>query len=227
MLKIARPSIRINRITRITRTFSSLNRVLAKNDTSTIDSFKLPSQTSINEWEFKYDFVPKVAEPKIPPVSPEAVKQDIAETKKSEVEQELLYKELNSSVKVEANDAKVVHGGESVSEEPEYIQDLGSDPVDASSPDSKPKHKTANADKYVQSSLNPEINKPSLVNLGHENEVDHKTATVETPGDIDDTESPQSEGSSATSPGKILGLLGLGGIAGYFLFNGSKEPSKK
>ena len=76
--------LRTARVSRIaSRTFSSFSRVRAKNDSSTIDSFKLPSQTSINEWEFKYDFVPKVAEPKIPPVSPEAIKQDIAQTKKT------------------------------------------------------------------------------------------------------------------------------------------------
>ncbi|KAM9892071.1 hypothetical protein OXX69_012128, partial [Metschnikowia pulcherrima] len=40
-----------------TRTFSTIGKLLAKNDASTIDSFKLPSQTSINEWEFKYDFM--------------------------------------------------------------------------------------------------------------------------------------------------------------------------
>lgn len=48
------------------RSIQTSIRALAKNDPSTIDLYKLPSQTSINEWEFKYDFIPKVAQPKIP-----------------------------------------------------------------------------------------------------------------------------------------------------------------
>lgn len=220
--------LRTARVSRIaSRTLSSFSRVRAKNDSSTIDSFKLPSQTSINEWEFKYDFVPKVAEPKIPPVSPEAIKQDIAQTKKQQIEQELFYKELNSSVKVEANDASVFHGGESVTAEPEYIHDRGLDPVDVSKNKAPQKQKTANTDKYVQLSLNPEINKPSVVNLGHENQVDHKTATVEAPSEVEDAEGTPKQTSSGPSPAKIFALLGLGGITGYFLFNGSKEPAKK
>lgn len=209
-----------------TRTFSTIGKLLAKNDASTIDSFKLPSQTSINEWEFKYDFMPKIAQPKIPPVSPEAVKQDVAQTKKQQVEQEMFYKELNSSVKVEANDASVVHGGEPVTAEPEYIHDRGLEPVDATNLAAEQKQKTVNTDKYVQLSLNPEINKPSVVNLS-ENEVDHKTATVEVPPEVEDVEGSQKQPTPSSSPVKILGLLGLGGIAGYFLFGGSKEKAKK
>ncbi|CAK7892432.1 hypothetical protein CAAN1_01S10000 [[Candida] anglica] len=152
---------------------------LAKNDKSTIDSYRFPSQTSINEWEFKYDFVPKTSEPKIPPLTPEAVKQDIAQQKKAKVEKELLDKELATSVKVEANDSTVVHGGEEVGAEPEYLHDRGSEPADVSytnaggSKTSKP----ANRDKYVQTSINPEINQSDVVSLSH-GEVDHKaTAT--------------------------------------------------
>ncbi|OBA19669.1 hypothetical protein METBIDRAFT_18175, partial [Metschnikowia bicuspidata var. bicuspidata NRRL YB-4993] len=168
------------------RAFSSVGRVLAKNDASTIDSFKLPSQTSINEWEFKYDLMPKVAGPKIPPVSPEAVKQDIARTKKEQIEQELLNRELHASFKVEANHASVLHGGEPVSAEPLYIHERGLSPVDASTPTLRKKLKIANTHKYVQLSLNPEINNPAVVNLGHENKVHHKTATVEAPPEVED-----------------------------------------
>lgn len=207
-------------------------RLLAKNDTSTIDSFKLPSQTSINEWEFKYDFMPKVAQPKIPPVSPEAVKQDIAQTKKQEVESELFNKELNSSVKVEANESSVVRGGESVGAEVEYLGDKGSDPVDSSPKtnigDSTPK-KTVNHDAYVQSSINPEINQSSVVTLDEDKKIDHKTSDVEHAKVIDDVEhdnETQHKSSETTSSGaaKIFGVLGLGAVAGYFWFG---APEKK
>ena len=89
------------------RSLVALTRVLAKNDFSTIESYRLPSQTSINEWEFKYDFVPKVSEPKVPPVSLSAIQQEKAEIKKQQMEHELLTRELNTSIKVEANDASV------------------------------------------------------------------------------------------------------------------------
>ena len=56
----------------------------------------------------------------------EAVKQDIAHEKAKSVERELFAKESNSSIKVEANDAKVVHGGESVAAEPVLKEDTGS-----------------------------------------------------------------------------------------------------
>ncbi|SGZ53234.1 CIC11C00000005088 [Sungouiella intermedia] len=207
-------------------------RVLAKNDSSTIDSFKLPSQTSINEWEFKYDFVPKVAQPKIPPVSPEAVKQDIAQTKKQQVETELFNKELNSSVKVEANNAAVVSGGEQVGAEVEYLQDKGSEPVDSSPKtrigESQPK-KTANHDNYVQSSINPEINQSTVVSLDHDKEVDHKTSDVHHAKVVDDVEhdhetqqAPTETSSSGAA--KLFAVLGLGGVAGYFWFG---APEKK
>ncbi|KAK6464567.1 hypothetical protein DFJ63DRAFT_334126 [Scheffersomyces coipomensis] len=165
------------------RFISQSFRVGAKGDTSTIDSFKLPSQTSINEWEYKYDFIPKMASPKVPPVTQEAVKQDIALEKLKAFERESFAKEGNSSIKVEANDADVVHGGESVKVEPEYLQDRGSKPIIASSKrtvanadhDNK---KPANSDKYIQTSINPEINTPDVVNLS-ENEVDHKTTSID------------------------------------------------
>lgn len=202
-------------------------RVKAKGDSSTIDSYRLPSQTSINEWEFKYDFIPKVAQPKIPPINPEAVKQDIAQTKKQQVEAELFNKELTSSIKVEANDAAVVHGGEPVGAEVEFLHDKGLDPVDASTKATTPQRKkTTNHDNYVQTSINPNINNPDVVNLGHTNSVDHKTAPVQEAKVVDDVEHPQSVESKTAEPetessgntAKILGVLGLGGLAGYFWF---------
>lgn len=214
------------------RSFHGYSRLMAKNDSSTIDSYKLPSQTSINEWEFKYDFIPKVAEPKIPPVSPEAVKQDIAQNKKQQVEHELFTRELNSSIKVEANDASVVHGGEAVGAEVEFLHDKGSSPVDlsprAKNGETKPK-KTANHDSYVQSSINPDINQSTVVSLDHEKEVDHKTSDVDHHRVVEDIEhdAEQVEAPTKTSGGgavKILAVLGLGGVAGYFIFG---APEKK
>lgn len=215
-------------IASMTRAMHVSARALAKNDRSTIDSFKLPSQTSINEWEFKYDFMPKVAEPKIPPVSPEAVKQDIAQTKKQQVEHELFTKELTASTKVEANDAKVVHGGEHVDPEVEYLHDRGLTPVDVSSKAADVKSKkTANTDKYVQSSINPEINQSDVVNLGHEREVDHKTTPITQARVVDDVEHHDEPAAEPTTLGlgaaKILGVLGLGGLAGYFWFGQEKK----
>lgn len=196
----------------------------AKNDASTIDSYKLPSQTSINEWEFKYDFMPKVSQPKIPPVSPEAVKQDIAQTKKQQVEAEMFTRELNASVKVEANEAHVVHGGESVTAEPEYLHDRGSGPVDSAGGAARKPAKIANTEKYMQLSLNPEINKPSVVSLGHEEHIDHKTAHVEIPEEVHDAEdAPKPKPSSSVSPAAVLGVLGLGGLAGYFMMGKKKK----
>lgn len=208
------------------------SRLLAKDDSSTIDSYRLPSQTSINEWEFKYDFIPKVAEPKIPPVSPEAVKQDIAQHKKQQVDQELFNRELNSSIKVEANDASVVHGGESVGAEPEFLHDKGSTPIDSSSKVSSKSKKTANHNSYVQSSLNPEINQSKVVSLDHDKPVDHKTSDVDHHKVVDDVEHdakhPEPSSTETTSGGafKILAVLGLGGVAGYFWF-GAPEKKKK
>lgn len=197
---------------RLSRLLHQAVRRLAKNDSSTIDSYRLPSQTSINEWEFKYDFVPKVSLPKVPPVSPEAVKQDIAQNKKQQVEHELFTKEQNSSIKVEANDAHVVHGGEHVSLEHEFLHDRGLDPVDSSKPNAGQPSKVANSHKYAQTSVNPEINEAQVNNLG-ERTVNHKTADSESPG------GDSAKSSSASNPAALLGVLGLGGVAGYFFFN--------
>ena len=46
-------SIVASRTTTTTRLVHSSSRILAKGDSSTIDSYRLPSQTSINEWEFR------------------------------------------------------------------------------------------------------------------------------------------------------------------------------
>ncbi|KAI5968575.1 hypothetical protein CANMA_002320 [Candida margitis] len=210
---------------------------LAKGDSSNIDSFKLPSQTSINEWEFKYDFIPKTSQPKVPPVTKEAVKQDVAQEKAKAVERELFAKESNSSVKVEANDAKVLHGGESVGAEPILQEDRGSNPIDSSKPNvsnsAKPK-KAANHDQYVQSSVNPNVNAADVVNLG-ENEIDHKTESVgKQTRVVDDLEhdnlhhegQQQSSSSGSTSVAGVLALLGAGG-AGYWYYTSSTKQAKK
>ncbi|CUM68048.1 uncharacterized protein PRCAT00005763001 [Priceomyces carsonii] len=218
------------------RTLQSTPFYMTKNDNSTIDSYKLPSQSSINEWEFKYDFIPKTAEPKIPPVTPEAVKQDVAHQKKANIEKELSNKEQASSVKVEANAAQVVHGGESVGSEPEFIQDRGSKPIDASISVSSAKGKPANRDKYIQSSANPHINKNEVVNLG-DNEVDHKTSSVEKQTQVvDDIEhdnlhtSEQSrQGPKKSSNSSAVGIslgLGVAGIAGFYYYTSSNDPKK-
>lgn len=207
---------------------------MAKNDDSTIDAYKLPSQTSINEWEFKYDFIPKVSSPKIPPITPEAVKQDIAHEKKAKVEKELLNKEGASSIKVEANDAKVVHGGEHVEDEPEFLHDRGSKPVDVSNTAASNSNKTkkpANRDKYIQSSINPEINQSDVVSLS-ENQVDHKVTPIEGQAQvIDDIEhdsiagaTPKAEQKSSSSNAGLWAVLALGGGAGgYYYFSKEKK----
>lgn len=170
------------RFSAATRSLHCTRVVLAKGDSSTIDSYRLPSQTSINEWEFKYDFIPKTT-PKVPPVTKEAVKQDIAQEKAKSIEREMFAKESNSSIKVEANDARVVHGGEAVDSVHELNEDRGNaQPIDSSIGNpkvkgSKPK-KAANHDKYVQSSINPNINNADVVNLGGQ-AIDHKTESVD------------------------------------------------
>lgn len=174
------------------RSLVALTRVLAKNDFSTIESYRLPSQTSINEWEFKYDFVPKVSEPKVPPVSQSAIQQEKAEIKKQQMEHELLTRELNTSIKVEANDASVVHGGESVCTEPELPQGCGSDPLDAHALGKKTQAKKVDVYKYQQLSLNEDINNPAVVNLGHSNVVESSLGTVDAPPKIDDAEESES-----------------------------------
>lgn len=205
----------------------------AKDDSSTIDSYRLPSQTSINEWEFKYDFIPKTSEPKIPPVTREAIKQDIAHDKRAKVESEMQREEHHTSVKVEANDAAVVHGGESVGAEPEFLQDRGSKPVDASIGQSgQPRSKPANRDKYIQSSINPEINQSDIVHLG-ENEVDHKVASVKEPIVVEDHEhdqdhnagQPRQKNPNLSAPFVVpLGFAGL--VGAYFWFTREKKERK-
>lgn len=158
----------------------------AKNDASTIDSFKLPSQTSINEWEFRYDFVPKVSEPKVPPVTPEAVAKDvIAEMQARNAREDQLTK--SQSVKVEANLADVFHQGQSVVEDPVVVGDHAHAEEGAAVDEKSGRGslevapslatKPANRDKYVQSSINPLINDSQVANYGL-NEVDHKISEV-------------------------------------------------
>lgn len=212
------------------RTLSILATRLAKNDSSTIDSYKLPSQTSINEWEFKYDFVPKVAEPKVPPVSKEAIQQEKAQVKKQQVEKELLSKEQHLSIKVEANHASVVHGGEAVGAEPELLQDRASEPVDAQSPVQEAAK--IDSSKYQQLSLNENINNSSVVNMSQSRAVDHNSGTVDVPPEIHDAEEAEkatqkpslsAQAESGFSPVTMLAVLGLGGVAGYFAFNGKEK----
>ncbi|ABN67028.2 hypothetical protein PICST_31917 [Scheffersomyces stipitis CBS 6054] len=210
----------------------------AKGDTSSIDSFRLPSQTSINEWEFKYDFIPKTAEPKVPPLTKEAVKQDIAQNKAKQVERELFTKESNSSIKVEANSADVFHGGESVGAEPEFLHDKGSKPVDSSTvgtAHSAEKKTPVNREKYIQSSVNPVINDAEVVSYG-DSEVSHKTSEVDkqTPvvEDIEHdnlhhagAEHPEAESSSSSSSSgyTVPLVLVLGGGAGYYYYSSSEK----
>ena len=92
-------SIVASRTTTTTRLVHSSSRILAKGDSSTIDSYRLPSQTSINEWEFKYDFIPKTSEPKVPPLT-KAVKQDIAHEKAKSVEENYLLKKVILQLKL-------------------------------------------------------------------------------------------------------------------------------
>mmetsp|Transcript_8039 Transcript_8039/g.7981 ORF Transcript_8039/g.7981 Transcript_8039/m.7981 type:complete len:234 (-) Transcript_8039:622-1323(-) len=212
---------------------SSLPRFV-KNDDSTIDSYRMPSQTSINEWEFKYDFIPKVAEPKVPPLTREAIKQDIANEKKAQVEKEMLNLEV-VSVKAEANDAPVLHGGEAVKAEPEFLHDRGSEPVDASyaSPRETAKSKKpANREKYIQTSINPQINQSEVVNLGA-NDVDHKSSNVEQSRVVDDIEhdnlhtlGQKQSNRSGSGFGVPLALLGLG-AGGYYYYQSSEGDSHK
>lgn len=210
-------------------------RLYAKNDDSTIDSYRLPSQTSINEWEFKYDFVPKVSEPKVPALTPEAVKQDIAHERRAKVEKEILDKELATSIKVEANDSHVVHGGESVGTEPEYLQDRGSQPVDISRPNpaSQQPGKPANRDKYIQTSINPEINSPDVSSLSH-GEVSHKTTSTEGQSQVleeveeeDHHKIKSAEDAAKASGSGTKWLLTLGGAAvGYYGYQYFQEEKK-
>ena len=144
-----------------------------KNDSSTIDSYKFPSHTSLHEWDFKYDFIPKETKPKIPSLTREAVNQDIAQEKKSSVEKELGKEEMKS-VKAEANASPVVHDGKIVTPDPEHHPG-GSEPIDASHKGARGETKEkrpVNREKYVQSSLNPDVNKSEVSNMG-EKDIKH------------------------------------------------------
>lgn len=163
----------------------------------------------------------------------EAIKQDIAHDKRAKVESEMQREEHHTSVKVEANDAAVVHGGESVGAEPEFLQDRGSKPVDASIGQSgQPRSKPANRDKYIQSSINPEINQSDIVHLG-ENEVDHKVASVKEPIVVEDHEhdqdhnagQPRQKNPNLSAPFVVpLGFAGL--VGAYFWFTREKKERK-
>lgn len=215
-----------------TRSLHACGILSRKNDASTIDSYKLPSQTSILEWEFKYDFIPKVSGPRIPPVTKEAVQQDIASMKKASVEKEILRKQ-KASVKVEGNKASVVHGGEAVAEEPTYLQDKGTEPINAfhkNAPDQTKPKKPANRDKYIQSSINPQINETKVVNLG-DNIVDHKNSEVEKQTRVvDDLEhdnlqnqSTDPKQNSETNWVLPLALLGAAGAGGYYIYTNTEK----
>lgn len=221
-----------------TRSIHSSGMIFAKGDSSTIDSFRLPSQTSINEWEFKYDFIPKTSQPKIPPLTKEAVKQDIAHEKLKSVERELFAKESNSSIKVEANNANVIHGGEQVGAEPILKEDTSSSPIDVSIPKNKfsKSKKSVNHDQYVQSSINPNINSSDVVNLGG-NEIDHKIESVEKQSPVvedlehdnlihEGQQNPKESTTNGNGSGfAILAIIGFGG-AGYFYWDSKKRATK-
>lgn len=220
----------------IIRSISQTTRQLAKNDTSTIDSFRLPSQTSINEWEFKYDFIPKVSEPKVPPISEQAIKQDIAQERKKKVEQEMLNQENASSLKVEANDATVVHGGEQVGAEPEFLHDRGSDPIKVQGFKNASKEggfKPANRDQYVQSSTNPNLNQGEIHSLSESKVVDNAQQDVKQGQVVDDLEHDNlhNQGQDMKGNGSknqffvTLGIFGLG-VGSYYYYDKSKTAKK-
>lgn len=219
------------------RSISRSSVVSAKGDASTIDSFQLPSQSSINEWEFRYDFIPKILEPKIPPVTKDAIKQDIALEQVKKIELETFSKEANETSRVESSVADVVSGGE-------YVQgDVQGDAILAknySNPDiilnkSKPR-KFAGSDKYVQSSINPNVNDAQVINLG-EYSVDHKVGKLASQTIVlDDLDADNlQEMQNIYERGERLkreqqrkkklliplGFLGLG-VSGYYLYNKEK-----
>lgn len=218
---------------RTVRSLQTSTRALAKNDDSTIDSYRFPSQTSINEWEFKYDFVPKVSEPKVPPISEEAVKQDIAHERKKQVEQEMVNQEVTASVKVEGNHSVVMHGGEHVQDEPELLQDRGSKPVKINNINAgRQSTKPANRDQYLQTSTNPNLNQGSVSNLS-DGTIEHKSGTEQNQV-VDDLEHDNlhHEGqrmdekpSGSKNPFFItLGVFGLGAGSFYYM---NQKPEKK
>lgn len=218
------------------RSFSRSAIILAKGDASTIDSFQLPSQSSINEWEFRYDFIPKILEPKIPPVSKEAINQDIAQEQVKKIELETFNREANIASRVEASAADVVSGGEYVQENTASAETL----KNYSNPDillnkTTKKKKFAGSDKYVQSSVNPNVNDAEVINLG-EYSVDHKVGKlasqtiVEDDLDADNLQEMQAiyeRGEKFKGQEKRkrllvpLGLVGLG-ASGYYFYSKEK-----
>lgn len=212
-----------------TRLLSRSSIALAKGDASTIDAYQLPSQTSINEWEFRYDFIPKVLEPKIPPVTKEAISQDIQQEKVKKIELETFAKEANTTTKV-ASVATVVSGGEFVETDND---------ASITKPYSNPelilnnakKRKFAGSEKYVQSSVNPHVNNAEVVNHG-DNDISHKIGKVaEQELVVDDIDADSShemqaiyERGERLKEGKKknlfipLGLVGVG-IGGYYLYS--------
>lgn len=199
---------------------------LAKGDKSTIDLFRLPSQTSINDWEFKYDYVPKVATPKTPAVTKDAVRKQIVEDKVKQVEQEIFNKEANQSVLLEGSGATVIHGGELVAQSPVDDHAHGNPtPIDSSSGKERVEKKSAK-NPFVQSLLNPNLNNPEVVVLG-DSEVDHKTQQVKPAQVVDDLEHDNLKGAGQAAAEDIkkkgspvgitvASLLGLGGVVYYF-----------
>lgn len=212
------------------RSIGTYSRRMAKNDSSTIDSYRLPSQTSISEWEFQYDFVPKVSDPKVPPISEDAVKQDIAQERKKQVEQEMLNQEVASSIKVEGNDSVVMRGGENVKDEPELIQDRGSKPIKVnSSAAASTSGKPANREQYLQTSANPHLNQTAINNLS-EAQVDHKQEDASQPSPVvDDLDHDNMNHSGQKVQGGsnnvffvTLGVFGLGAGSFYYMNQAKK-----
>lgn len=168
-----RHSIAKTLLTRVssTRTLYCGCRLLAKGDSAPMDSIRLPSQTSINEWEFRYDFIPKTHTPKAPALTDEAIKQDIAQEKLASVEQELFNLEAGKTMKVEANEATVLRGGVNVQSAPETLEYKASKPIDVHLKSAAKKNegkdeKRAERLKYTQTSINPEINTGDVLNVG-------------------------------------------------------------
>lgn len=213
-----------------TRTLKTLARLLTKGDKSTIDSFRLPSQTLINDWEFRYNFVPKVAEPKTPAITQEAARQDAAKEKAKLIEREMFHKEANALLVLEGLGAKVVLGGEHVPEAPVNDQEVGqTKPIDALRPTEQP-FKPANREKYVQSLTNPLLNKPEVLNVGG-NDVSHKTqgehqTRVEDDLDHDNMQNAgQAQNTSLSGSLGITGILAAAGIggAGYWWWSSQEK----
>lgn len=143
--------------------------LLRKGDLLPIDAFRLPLQVSINEWEFRYDFSPRDSSIKVPAINREAVRKDIAAQRAQDVSRQILLSEGNSSIKVEANTAQVVSGGESVPDDPEQIPmplSLSTAERGGIAKPVPPAKRTGRDTRYLQCSINPEINKGVVVQIG-------------------------------------------------------------